>query len=209
MVSLIYILSTRVVLCFAVHKLSKFLSNPGNVHFEGLVHLLRYIRDKNNLGLRYYSKIEDEPLSDLLLQANINTESKLMVFYDSRWQEYPYTGISTGAYIIFYRCEPIDNFTHVPGPVAQYISESEYNSSCTAGMALAHFSMINNELLNKDPDVVLEQVPLIILDSKSAIYMAKNGKGTKHIRHISIRMHFVRNGKEYNVHKTLWYEGVM
>ena len=39
--SLIYLLSTRVDLSFAVHKLAKFSANPGKVHFEGLVHLLR------------------------------------------------------------------------------------------------------------------------------------------------------------------------
>ena len=37
--SLIYLLSTRVDLSFAVHKLEKFLSNPGKIHFDGLVHL--------------------------------------------------------------------------------------------------------------------------------------------------------------------------
>ena len=41
MVSLIFLLSTRVDLSIAVHKLEKFSSNPGNIHFEGLVHLLR------------------------------------------------------------------------------------------------------------------------------------------------------------------------
>ena len=40
-VLLIYLLSTRVYLSFAVHKLAKVSSNPGKVHFEGLVHLLR------------------------------------------------------------------------------------------------------------------------------------------------------------------------
>ena len=39
--SLIYLLSTRVDLSFAVHKLEKFSANPGKVNFEGLVHLLR------------------------------------------------------------------------------------------------------------------------------------------------------------------------
>ena len=38
--SLIYFLSTRVDLSFAVHKLAKFSSNPGKVHAEGLVYLL-------------------------------------------------------------------------------------------------------------------------------------------------------------------------
>ena len=39
--SLIYLLSTRVNLSFSVQKLAKFSANPGKVHFEGLVHLLR------------------------------------------------------------------------------------------------------------------------------------------------------------------------
>ena len=39
--SLIYLLSTRVDLSFAVHKLAKFSANPGKVHFEVLIHVLR------------------------------------------------------------------------------------------------------------------------------------------------------------------------
>ena len=39
--SLIYLLSTRVDLIFTVQKLAKFSANPGMVHFEGLIHLLR------------------------------------------------------------------------------------------------------------------------------------------------------------------------
>ena len=37
--------------------------------------------------------------------------------------------------------------------------------------------------------------------------MAKNGKDTKHTRHIVRRMHFVRNGENWNMHKIDWYEG--
>ena len=57
-------------------------------------------------------------------------------------------------------------------------------------MALAHFRMLIHELLNKDPDTVPEEAPQIVLDSKSAVCMVKNGKDTKHTRHISSRMHF-------------------
>ena len=39
--SLIYLLSTRLDLSFAVHKLAKFSANPGKIHSEGLIHLLR------------------------------------------------------------------------------------------------------------------------------------------------------------------------
>ena len=67
-------------LSFAVHKLEKFSVNPGKVHFEGLVHLLRYIRDNKTLGLKYYADVNDEPVTDILMQANIKTKNHLMVF---------------------------------------------------------------------------------------------------------------------------------
>ena len=51
-------------------------------------------------------------------------------------------------------------------------------------------------MVNNDLDVVPEQQTLIILDIKSSLCVSKNDKDTKHTRHISRRMHFVRNGEE-------------
>ena len=110
---------------FAVHKLAKFSANPGKVHFEVLMHLLRYIRDNKALGLKYYSGMNDAPVTDILRQANIKTKNHLMFISDSSWQDCPDTGRSTGEYIIFYQGGPIDYGTHVPGPVAQSSAESE------------------------------------------------------------------------------------
>ena len=62
-------------------------------------------------------------------------------------------------------------------------------------MDIAHLKILHYYLLNKDPDVVPEQAPLIILDSKSATFVSKNVKDTKHTRHISRIMHFVINGE--------------
>ena len=72
--------------------------------------------------------------------------------------------------------------------------ESEYTATCNAGIYLSHFRILIHELLNKDPDIVSEESPLTIFDSKSDVCMANNGKDTKHTRHISRRKHFVRNG---------------
>ena len=148
---LIYIFSTRVDLSFVVHKLAKFSANLGKVQFEGLVHLLRYIRDNKTLGLKYYADLNGAPVTDLLRQANIKTKNHLMDFSDYSWQDCPDTGRSTGAYIIFYQCGTIDHGIHVTGPVAQSSAEIEYNAACTAGMALAHFRMLIHELLNEYP----------------------------------------------------------
>ena len=99
---MVYLLSTRVDLNFPVHKLSKFLSNPGKVHFEGLVHLLGYISYNKTLGLKHYAYMDDSPLSDLLRQSNIKNENQLMAFYYFIWKYRPDTGIRIGAYNIFY-----------------------------------------------------------------------------------------------------------
>ena len=57
-------------------------------------------------------------------------------------------------------------------------------------MALSHFRMLIHELLNKYPDMVPEEAPMIVLDSNYDMCMAKNGKDTKHTRHIARRMNF-------------------
>ena len=89
-----------------------------------------------------------------------------------------------------YQGGTIDCCTYVKGPVAQSNAESECNTTFTAGMSPAHYRMLNNEFMNKDTDVVTEQAPLIILDRKSTVCIAKNSKDTKRTRHMSRRMHF-------------------
>ena len=62
-------------------------------------------------------------------------------------------------------------------------------------------------MLNKDPYIVPGEAPLIILDSKSAVCMAKNGKDTKKTRHIVRMINFVRNGEKCKIQKIDWCGG--
>ena len=72
---------------------------------------------------------------------------------------------------------------------------------------LAHFRILIHEFLNKDPDIVPEESPLIILDSKSSMCMDNNGKDTTQTIHISRILNFVRNGEKYKMHNIDWCEG--
>ena len=47
------------------------------------------------------------------------------------------------------------------------------------------------------------------MDSKSTIFMDKNGKDTKNTRHIYRRVHFVRNGENCKMHKINWCKGCL
>ena len=68
-------------------------------------------------------------------------------------------------------------------------------------MALAHFGVLIHELLNKDPYIVPEAAPIIILNRKSTVCMSKNSTYSKHTRHISRRLNSVRNGEKCKIHK--------
>ena len=134
--------------------------------------------------------MNDAPLSDLLIQYIINTKNKLMVFSGSGCQDCPYTGRSKRPYIIFYQCGTIDHCTHFPGPFSQSSAKNEYNGSCTTVMALAHFRILINDFLKKDPNIFSKKDPIFILDSKYYLCMSNNGKATKHTRHIARKVHF-------------------
>ena len=81
--------------------------------------------DNKTLGLKYYTDMNDAPVTDLLRQASIKTDNHLMAFYGCSWQDFPDTGRSTGAYIIFYQGGPIDHGTNVLVPFSQSSSEIE------------------------------------------------------------------------------------
>ena len=61
--------------------------------------------------------------------------------------------------------------------------------------------------MNKDTDIVPEVAPLIVLDSKSAMCVAKNGKDNKHTRKIAREIYFIINGEKCKMYKIDWCEG--
>ena len=60
--------------------------------------------------------------------------------------------------------------------------------------------------MNKDPDIFLEEDPLVILDIRSAVCMDNIGNNTKHTRQNYRRLHFVKNDKTWKMHKIEWCE---
>ena len=74
-------------------------------------------------------------------------------------------------------------------------------------MNLARLRVLIHDFLNKDTDIVPEEAPIIILDRNSNVCMSKNGKYTNHTRHFARRVHLVRDGKIFKMHRIDWCEG--
>jgi hypothetical protein len=123
---------------FAVNKLAKYTRKPGKVHFEALIHLLRYLRDNSLYGIRFYSVIEESPIYQMLTAQSITEKHFLFGFTDSSWNDDQDSGRSTGCFIIIYMGGIVDHSSNMPDPVALSSAEAEYNEGCVAFMAASH-----------------------------------------------------------------------
>ena len=176
---------------FAVNKLAKYTRKPGKVHFEALIHLLRYLRDNSLYGIRFYSVIEESPIYQMLTAQSITEKHFLFGFTDSSWNDDQDSGRSTGCFIIIYMGGIVDHSSNMPDSVALSSAEAEYNKGCVAFMAASHLRMLLYELEGIDESSI---VPTIMyFDSRSAMAMGSSYRDTKHTRHIMRRYHFVRN----------------
>jgi hypothetical protein len=180
--SLIYLGMTRCDIVYAVNKLAKFTRLPGRVHFDVLLHLLRYLRDNMLLGIRFYHDVMRSPLIQTLASQEIKQEHAFFGFSDSSWNDDVDTGRRTGCFILTYMGGIVDHSSNMPDPVALSSAEAEYNEGCVAFMAASHLRMLLCELEGiEDADMA---PTTIFFDSKSAIAMGSSYKDTKHTRHI-------------------------
>jgi len=69
--SLIYLGMTRVDIVYAVNKLAKFTHKPGRIHFEAIVHLLRYLQDHSHVGICFFSNYQNAPITRSLIAENL------------------------------------------------------------------------------------------------------------------------------------------
>jgi hypothetical protein len=200
--SLIYLGMTRVDIVYAVNKLAKFTHKPGRIHFEAIVHLLRYLRDHSHVGIRFFSDYQNVPITRSLIAENLEISHPFFGFSDSSWNDDVDHGRSTGCFIITYMGGVVDHSSNLPDPVALSSAEAEYNEGCIALMAASHLQMFLAEL----EGIEESELPptAMFFDSKSAIAMGESYKDTKHTRHIMRRYHYVRDGISFNRFSMNW-----
>ena len=208
--TLLYLsLGTRPDITWIVAKLSKACHNPGLQDYKALLWLLGYLRLHSDYAIKYYSDINESPISDICKKHNVN-QYKILMFSDASWQDCPDTGRSTTGFKAFYRGGIVEWNSSVPTPVAMSSSESEYLAACTACMASSHLRMLlydfeNLGKENYNPEGTHEEKPNILLvDNKATVSISKNYKPTKKNRHIARRFHYVREGERSGEHKLEW-----
>jgi hypothetical protein len=122
--SLIYLAMTRTDIIYAINKLAKFSRRPGKVHFEALLHVLRYLRDNCHHGIRFYSNSDDAPIMKMLKMQSLQQHHPFFGFSDSSWNDDVDSGRSTGCFILTYMGGVVDHSSNLPDPVALSSAEA-------------------------------------------------------------------------------------
>ena len=169
--SLMYaMVCTRPDIAHAVGVVSRFMSNPGKEHWEGVKWLLRYLKGTADVTLCFRrTKVNLEGFSDADLGGCDDSEK------------------STTGYVFTIGGTAISWMSRLQKSVALSTTEAEYMALAEATKELIWLKNFLSELGLNQKDCSLH------CDNESAVHLAKNPVFHSRTKHIKLRYHFVRD----------------
>lgn len=169
--------ATRPDISLAIHRLSRYLHNPGPRHWKAVKHLLRYLQGTKDLRLTY-APDPFVPMSQHLFTA----------FTDSDFAGDRDSGRSTNGYIIKMGTGAVAWASKLQGPVAKSSTEAEFYGASFAGTEikwLKHF-------LGEIGFDVSKPTPLHV-DNMSTIQVLNDAVHHSRMKHIPVQEFWIRN----------------
>jgi hypothetical protein len=167
-----YLVNTRIDICYAVNVLSQFMSHPRQTHWIVEKHVLRYLRGTIGYGLRYAS----------------NVDMRLQGYVDADWAGIPLDLRSTsgccftlGSSIISW-CSRKQSYVALSTAKAEYIALSvEF-----------HEAMWLRKLLK---DLFYHEMDSTIIhcDNQRCVKLSKNPVFHDKSKHIEIKYHYIKD----------------
>jgi hypothetical protein len=164
-----YITLTRPDLSFSINKLSQFMHQPTQLHFQQLKRVMRYLKLTINYGLK------------LRKPAHL----KLHAFSDADWGGNLDDRTSTSAFIIYFGGNPVSWLSKRQRTVAQSSTEAEYRSVANAAAEVMWLANLLSELHIKTP------TPHLFCDNIGATYLCSNPVFHSRMKHIALDYHYV------------------
>ncbi|XP_076896396.1 katanin p80 WD40 repeat-containing subunit B1 homolog KTN80.1-like [Bidens hawaiensis] len=169
--SLQYLAFTRPDISFAINKLSQFMHNPRQAHWQSLKRVLRYLKGTIHHGLF----------------LNCNSSLTLSAFSDSDWGGVNDAGRSTTAYILYLGTNIISWKSTRQKSVSRSSTEAEYKALANASAEITWTKNLLTEL-----GILINQTPTLFCDNTGATYLSANPVYHSHMKHIALGYHFVR-----------------
>ena len=167
----------------AVAALSRVAHNPGKSHWIALQHLLQYLRHTRHFKLVY--KKTHKPMDDYVPTVESYSDSDWAPNYGTKYNNYR----STTGNVTLVDGNPIHWRSRRQQRAALSSNEAEYYAAAEAAKDCIYISRISQSLA---PDKTKVKMPVLKLDSKTAVTCAKNPADNENQRHIDLRSHFLR-----------------
>ena len=171
--SLRYLVHTRPDIAFAVGYVSRFMEAPTTEHWSAVKHLLRYIAGTRSYGCVY---------------RRGEGALELIGFSDADHAGDSDDRKSTSGVFFFLGQNPVSWQSQKQRVVALSSCEAEYIAGATAACQGVWLSRLLADLVNAK--VI---APLLYIDNKSALALAKNPVLHERSKHIDVRFHFIRD----------------
>ncbi|XP_042038299.1 secreted RxLR effector protein 161-like [Salvia splendens] len=171
--SVMYLMvSTRPDIAYAVSCLSRYMANPGPVHWEALKWLLRYLKHTTEYELCY---------------SKCNEGVSLTGFVDSNYANDRDKRKSTTSYVFTICRFCISWKSQLQHIVALSTTESEYIALTEAMKEIVWLKGVLSELK------FVKFSPTVFSDSQSSIKLCKNNVFRDKTKHIDVRFHYIRD----------------
>ncbi|MBW0480158.1 hypothetical protein O181_019873 [Austropuccinia psidii MF-1] len=166
--------ATRPDLAHAVSSLSQYLESPGIRHWKGFLHVLRYLKGSQEVGLHYHR----------------NGKQGIVAYSDADWGNCRVTRRSISGYLASFEGCLVLWKTRKQQAVSTSTAEAEYKALCdlTSEMLWLRQWTIEIGIVEKNCQV------LIWNDNQSCISTANGDSNfnNKRMKHVDIQLHFVR-----------------
>ena len=182
LMSLVYFARwTMPQITYTISKLGKFLANPGEIHFQALRRLLRYVFHHADTGLNY--------------PAQATEKTGIYCYWDSSFADDVDTRRSTMGHVFYYAGCPISWNSKLHSYVTTSTNHSEYCGLAKAAREAKFFNSIMTYL--GKPETV---TPISLFgDNSGAIAQSHNPENQAKTKHVDISDHYSRELQEVGI----------
>ena len=174
---LLYLTISRLDICYYVHKLSQFVSNPCTNHMHAANMLLWYLKNTASQGILFRA----------------NSDTKLHAYVDADWGSCPESKRSTTEFCIFLENFLISWKAKRQKTVSRSSTKVEYRSLTSVS---SEITWIRNLLTNFNVRIPFAAV---YCDNQAAIHIASNPTFHERTKQLEIDLHFVRENVSQGV----------
>lgn len=175
---------SRPDIMFSVSRISRYLNNPSEIHWNAVKRIFRYLKGTINFGICYKGdKIDFKAYSDADFAGDVDTRR------------------STSGYVTMIAGAPVTWSSSRQKCVSRSTTESEYIAASDAVQEVVWMRTFLREI-----GIQLNGPTPLYVDNQSTIRLVNNAEHHKRTKHIDIKYHYIRECEENGTTKVTYVE---